>query len=107
MTPTRRRALIAFKTRMAERWATDREAMLKRSRAGGMARTRKAATVRNSVQDWLATKGTWHTKEQLMLMLEKHDRRRTPENWFRLIVACGFITFDDEQGKWLNRCQRI
>ena len=107
MTPTRRRALIAFKTRMAERWATDREAMLKRSRAGGMARTRKAATVRNSVQDWLATKGTWYTKEQLMLMLAAHDRRRKPDNWFRLIVACGFITFDDEQGKWLNRCQRI
>lgn len=107
MTPRQRQALIAFKTRMAKRWATDRPGMLKRSRAGGMAQARRAATVRDAVQDWLATKKTWYSKEQLLLMLAAHDKRRTPDNWFRLIVACGFVTFDDEQGKWLNRCQRL
>ena len=107
MTPGRRRAMIAFKTRMAKRWAADRQGMLKRSRAGGRAMTRKAEAVRNSVNDWLATKGTWFTKGQLLDMIQAHDRRRSPRGWFRLMVANGFITYNPEEGRWLNRCQRL
>jgi hypothetical protein len=107
MTPRRRQALIAFKTRMAERWQADRPGMLRRSRAGAKATASKAEQVRNSVHDWLATKGTWFTKAKLLAMLETHDRSRSPDAWFRLMVAHGMISFDEQQERWLNRCQRL
>ena len=54
MTPTRRRALIAFKRRMAERWRTDPKAMLARAKAGGRAKAAQARRTRDELRDWLA-----------------------------------------------------
>ena len=51
MTPTRRRALIAFKRRMAERWRTDPKAMLARAKAGGRARAAQARRTRDELRD--------------------------------------------------------
>jgi len=107
MTPNRRRALIAFKRRMAERWRTDPKAMLARSRAGGKARASQARRTRDELRDWLATLGTWHDKDQMLQRIREHDRTRKPSAWFRLMVSTGMIRFDQEQGRWLNLCQRI
>ena len=107
MTPTRRRALIAFKRRMAERWRTDPKAMLARAKAGGRARAAQARRTREELRDWLATLGTWHDKDQLLQRIRQHDRTRTASAWFRLMVSTGMIRFDQDEGRWLNLCQRI
>jgi hypothetical protein len=101
---------IAFKVRMKKLWETDRERMVKRSRAGAKAMRDKAARNKNWWANWLGNRDSYLTKEQLMTGITKSMDQFSstkPASVLARLIRQGLVRFDDERMEYRNLSQNI
>jgi hypothetical protein len=101
---------IAFKLRMKKLWETDRERMVRRSKAGAKAMHDRSARNKTWWSDWLGNKDSFLTKEQLITGIAKsmdpYSRTR-PQSVLARLIRQGLLTYDDERMAYRNLCQNI
>jgi hypothetical protein len=101
---------IAFKVRMKKLWETDRDRMVKRSRAGGKAMRDKSARNKNWWAIWLGNRDSYLTKESLIAGITKSmDQYSTtrPSSVLARLIRQGLVRFDDERMAYRNLSQNI
>lgn len=101
---------IAFKQRMKKLWETDRERMVKRSKAGAKAMRDKSARNKNWWSDWLGNKDSFLTKAQLVNGIAKGMdpySRTKPQSVLARLIRQGLVRYDDDRMAYRNFCQNI
>jgi hypothetical protein len=101
---------IAFKLRMKKLWDTDRERMLRRSKAGAKAMHDRSTRNRTWWSDWLAKRDSYLTKPQLIASIAKsmdpYSQTR-PDSVLTRLIRQGLLAYDDERMAYRNLCQNI
>lgn len=101
---------IAFRLRMKKLWETDRERMVKRSRAGAKAMKAKAYRNKSWWADWLSKRDTYISKESLLNGISRSMdpmSNTKPRSVLARLIRQGLLRFDDERMEYLNLNQNI
>lgn len=101
---------IAFKLRMKERWNTDRERMLKRSKAGAKAMRDKATSNRDWWETWLGSRNPILSKTQLMSGIAKSmdpTSETKPRSVLARLIKQGLVSYDDDNMAYRNLSKKI
>jgi hypothetical protein len=101
---------IAFKLRMKKLWENDRERMVKRSRAGAKAMRDKSARNKNWWSDWLGSRDSFITKEQLLNSIAKSMdsySQTKPKSVLARLIRQGLLRYDDDRMAYHNLSQNI
>lgn len=101
---------IAFRLRMKKLWETDRERMVKRSRAGAKAMKDKATRNKHWWSDWLGSRDSYITKDKLMAGITKSMDQFSdtkPKSVLARLIRQGLVRYDDDRMAYRNLCQNI
>lgn len=101
---------IAFKLRMRKLWDTDRERMLKRSKAGAKAMRDKATRNRDWWETWLGSRDPLMSKAQLIAAIAKSMDRLSqtrPQSVLARLIRQGLLRFDDENMAYRNLSKKF
>ena len=101
---------ISFKLRMKKLWETDRERMVKRAKAGAKAMRDKSARNKNWWANWLGSRDSYLTKEQLLNGISKSMdsySQTKPSSVLARLIRQGLIRYDVDRMAYLNLSQNI
>lgn len=101
---------IAFRLRMKKLWETDRERMVKRSKAGAKAMRDKATRNKNWWANWLGNRDSYLSKEQLMTGITKSMDQFSdtkPQSVLARLIRQGLVRYDDDRMAYRNLSQNI
>jgi hypothetical protein len=95
---------------MKKLWETERERMVKRSRAGAKAMKDKATRNKNWWANWLGNRDSFLTKEQLIASIAKsmdQFSQTKPHSVLARLIRQGLVRYDDDRMAYRNLSQNI
>jgi hypothetical protein len=99
--------LIKQKLKLKEKWKTNRDYMLKRSKSGNKQSVRSAIDRRekliNQFKSFPVQMSKAEMRERILGFLLPHDYRK-PDSFIAKLIKHGLLKYDDQTGYWTNHC---